>query len=350
MRALALVTDAWGAPGGIGQFNRDFLGALACMPEAKEVHVLVRSGSGATPPGIVQARAHSSRVAFAAHALAAAGRGRWDVVFCGHLFLLPVAAIAARLAGAPLWLQLHGIEAWRAPHSLACRLVKSVQLVTSVSRFTRERFLGWAALEPERVKVLPNTVEERFIAKAQRDSHEGKVLLTVSRLSRAERYKGHDRVIESLPLLLSRHPGLRYLIAGDGDDRPRLEALALEHGVASSVEFLGHVPDDVLPALYRGADVFVMPSTGEGFGIVFLQALASGLPVIAGATDGSRDPLRDGREGTLLSDMHPAAVASAIDGAFAHAQCGGGWGVFVPDNFRSHVAALAAPLLAGAQG
>jgi phosphatidylinositol alpha-1,6-mannosyltransferase len=347
MRALALVTDAWGASGGIGQFNRDFLGALAGMLHTEEVRVLVRSGSGITPANIVQAPAHRSRGAFAAHGLATAARGGWDVVFCGHLFLLPAAVIAARLARAPLWLQLHGIEAWRAP-PLARRLVKRAQLVTSVSRFTRERFLAWAALEPERVKVLPNTVEDRFTVTKPHEPHADRILLTVSRLSRAERYKGHDRVIEALALLSLRHPRLRYVIAGEGDDRPRLEALARLCGVAANVHFVGHVPDEALPSLYRSADVFVMPSTGEGFGIVFLQALASGVPVVAGAADGSRDPLRDGNEGTLLDDMQPAAVAAAIERALANPRSGSGWHAFAPENFRAHVSSLAAELVAGA--
>ena len=102
------------------------------------------------------------------------------------------------------------------------------------------------------------------------------------------------------------------MIAGDGDGRPSLELLAGQLGVRDSVRFVGHVPDDDLPDLYRAADLFVMPSTGEGFGIVFLQAMASGIPVIGGDGDGGRDPLRDGRDGALVSSREPCAVARAI--------------------------------------
>ena len=103
------------------------------------------------------------------------------------------------------------------------------------------------------------------------------------------------------------------MIAGDGDDRHHLEECAAREGVRDVVRFVGHVPDDELPDLYRAADVFVMPSTGEGFGIVFLQALASGLPVMGGDGEGSRDPLRDGADGALVTAVEPGAIVSGIE-------------------------------------
>ena len=106
--------------------------------------------------------------------------------------------------------------------------------------------------------------------------------MTVSRLASSERYKGHDRVIRSLPRVLLKHPETIYLIVGDGDDRPRLEALASEFGVRDKVRFAGLVAGEELPDYFRLADVFVMPSTGEGFGIVFLEAMACGIDVIGG--------------------------------------------------------------------
>jgi len=94
--------------------------------------------------------------------------------------------------------------------------------------------------------------------------------MTVSRLSHFDSYKGLDRVIRILPRLLEQHPETIYLIVGDGEDRLRLGKLALEYGVAKKVQFPGLIPPDELPDYFRLADVFVMPSTGEGFGFVFL--------------------------------------------------------------------------------
>jgi phosphatidylinositol alpha-1,6-mannosyltransferase len=102
------------------------------------------------------------------------------------------------------------------------------------------------------------------------------------------------------------------VIVGDGDDRPRLEALARERGLAGRVHFAGQVSDSELPDYYRLADVFVMPSTKEGFGIVFLEAAASGLPVIGGDRDGSADALADGAIGAMVDPDDDAALDRAI--------------------------------------
>jgi phosphatidylinositol alpha-1,6-mannosyltransferase len=118
------------------------------------------------------------------------------------------------------------------------------------------------------------------------------MLLTVGRLDRRERYKGHDRIIELLGDLAQDGLNPRYVIAGDGEDRGRLEALATRLGVGGRVGFLGRTPSADLPALYHAADLFVLASTGEGFGIVLLEALAL-------AAGGAPDPLADGELGRL---------------------------------------------------
>jgi glycosyltransferase involved in cell wall biosynthesis len=138
------------------------------------------------------------------------------------------------------------------------------------------------------------------------------VLLTVSRLASVDRYKGHDQIIRALPRVLHEHAETIYMIVGEGDDRQRLEALAAECGVAECVYFVGAVSPDELPDYYRLADLFVMPSTGEGFGIAFLEAMASGIPVVGGNRDGSLDPLGDGRFGAAVDPQDGDALASAI--------------------------------------
>jgi phosphatidylinositol alpha-1,6-mannosyltransferase len=254
----------------------------------------------------------------------------------------------------PVWLQLHGIDAWE--HSTAPRrwAAERSTLVTCVSRHTRRRVLGWCNLPPHRVRVLPDTVDPRFCfgppdpALADRLGLAGKrVVLTVGRLASSEAYKGHDRVLRCLPGLLARQPDLIYAIAGDGDDRPRLERLARELGVESRVRFLGYVSDAELPGLYRLADVFAMPSTGEGFGIVYLQALASGTPVVAGSGDASVDPLRDGQLGRLVDPESGAALAAAIEAALGERAVPGAVAPFSRENFGRAVARLLDGLEAG---
>lgn len=323
LRILALVTDAYGAGGGIAQYNRDLFRALSQSANVDEIVILPRNGQASTQdvsPKVRQLQARPGKLAFALRALRAMRQhGPFDVIFCGHLYMAPLGALLSKTTDTPVWLQLHGIEAWQRPKPLQRWAAERAQLITAVSRHTRRLFLGWASCAPATVKVLPNTVDERFSSGPKPDSlldhyqlRGKKVLLTVSRLAASERYKGHDRVIRAVAELRNAHPDIVYVVAGDGDDRPRLEKLADELGVAEPVRFIGHVPDSELPNLYRSADVFIMPSTGEGFGIVFLQALASGIPVIGGDSDGSRDPLRDGLDGHLVSSTSSKALPEAI--------------------------------------
>jgi phosphatidyl-myo-inositol dimannoside synthase len=323
LRVLALVTDAFGGHGGIAQYNRDCLSSLAAFDLIGEVVVLPRQTSapaGELSAGIRQLRPIQGRLTYSLAALGAAIVHRpIDIVFCGHLFIAPLATLIAKLLGARLWVQVHGIEAWQEPSWLDRRALETAALITSVSRYTRRRLLAGIAIDPAQVKVLPNTVDPRFRPGPKceglldRYNARGKkVLLTVARLSSLERYKGHDLVIRTLPRVLRDYPEMLYLIVGDGDDRARLEALAVEFGVAEKVRFAGHIDAEKLPDYFRLADIFVMPSAGEGFGIVFLEAMASGIPVIGGNQDASLDPLADGVLGTAVNPVNQEQLASAI--------------------------------------
>lgn len=323
MNILALVTEAWNGRGGIAQYNRDLLGALAEHPAVESIQVLARHvpDAGEQLPGKMQMSGALGKVGFALHALAAAARlERPFIVFCGHLNLAPLAYLLGRLWHAPVWLQVYGIDAWQRPSPMRAHAVERAQLITAISRHTRSRLLTWARIGQNQVKVLPCTVSERFSPGPKHEdlvarfALEGKkVLLTVGRLSAQEQYKGHDRVIRALPELLARHPKICYLIVGDGDDRGRLETLVREMGVPGQVVFTGAVAQVELPDYYRLADVFVMPSTGEGFGIAFLEAAASGSLVVGCGVDGSRDALREGQLG-IMAAPSPSGVFDAVDG------------------------------------
>jgi phosphatidylinositol alpha-1,6-mannosyltransferase len=271
-----------------------------------------------------------------------------DFVFCGHLRMAPLAAVICRVLNVPLWLQIHGVDVWHEFSALQHRAVESATLVTSVSRHTRRRLLHWAGIDPARVKVLPNTVKSQYQPGPkpghllERHAVGGKkVLLTVSRLSSLERYKGHDRVIRTLPRVLKQRPDTIYLIVGDGDDRPRLESLTVECGVRENVQFAGLVPEEELPDYFRLADVFVMPSAAEGFGIVFLEAMATGIRVIGGSRDGSRDALCDGALGTLVDPGNGEELASAIIAALDDpTRTGDRTTRFKPDLFKEYLDAL----------
>jgi phosphatidylinositol alpha-1,6-mannosyltransferase len=308
LNLLALVTDAFGGRGGIAQYNRDLLAAIASA-EAASVRVLPRLAPDpvATPPRISQAPPRLHRGRYAASALRAAFTEPVDVVFCGHLYLAPLCALIARLTRAKLIVQMHGIEAWPRPTRLHRAAVEAADLVLCVSRFTRACVLGWAAIAPERVMVLPNTVRAAFAPgdgstfRAASGLQDKRVLLTVGRMDVREGYKGHGLVINAIPQLIAAGHDVVYLIVGDGDDRERLESCARQAGVAERVRFLGAVQMPELIEIYRAADLFVMPSTGEGFGIAFLEAMASGIPALGLDAAGAKDALADGELGVLVS-------------------------------------------------
>lgn len=351
LQILALVTGAFGESGGIAQYNRDLLSALAKSEYVESVDILPRQGwtSSALPQKLLQREPATGKLAYVVQAYRLARQKDLGLIFCGHINLLPLANWLARKLDAPVWLQIHGIDACCQPKRIKQEHFKQVMMVTAVSRYTCQRFQAWANLAPHRVKVLPNTVgtpAERLPVNdlAVRLGVEGKkILLAVGRLAASEGYKGQDRVICCLPVLREQTP-IVYLIAGDGDDRPRLQALAKERGVVDEVVFLGQVSDDELDALYRLADLFVMPSTGEGFGIVFLEAMAWGTPALGLNGDGSSDPLQDGRLGMAVE---PSILCLAIEEALARPPqpelAARVQQIFGRQNFARHIESLIAP-------
>jgi len=192
--------------------------------------------------------------------------------------------------------------------------------VLSISRVTTERFAAWSGFPPKAILELPPCIDLAGFSPGPRDPAlearyglEGKrVVMTFGRLVSQARAKGMDEVLAVMPALLARQPDLTYLIAGDGPDRSRLEGLARSPALDGHVVFTGRIDEAEKAAHYRLADVYAMPSRGEGFGIVLLEAMACGVPVIASSRDGGRDAARDGQLGRLVDPDDPAALEAAI--------------------------------------
>jgi phosphatidyl-myo-inositol dimannoside synthase len=304
MSIVFLVTDAYGGHGGIALFNREL---CATMDEPVTVIPrVVRGPIGDVPPHVTFVADAAKGPLSYMQALVAARRSKPKLVICGHLNLLPVAAFDHPL------LVVHGIEAWkkrRAPLG-KCRGI------VSVSALTRDRLLAWSGYGGP-TYVLPNAVhlEHYGIRPRRRDLVERyrlegrRVLLTVGRLESAERSKGFDEVLEVLRELPE---DVVYVIAGGGNDFPRLQAKAHALGLSERVVFTGLFDEQDKPDLYNLADAYVMPSRGEGFGFVFLEAMACGVPVIGSKADGGREALRDGELGLLVEPTNPAELRAAI--------------------------------------
>lgn len=202
------------------------------------------------------------------------------------------------------------------------RFLAQVPQVVAVSGFTRDQLVA-RGVPPERIRVIPNAVDtERFVP-AGKDPllvekwglAGKKVILTLARM---ELRKGHDQVIRGLPEILRRVPQAHYLICGTGEEEARLRKMASEMDLTPHVTFGGPVPEADLVKVYNLADVFVMPNrrldngVNEGFGIVFLEAGACGIPVVGGRDGGVPDAIRDGETGFLVDGGCTGEIAEAV--------------------------------------
>jgi phosphatidylinositol alpha-1,6-mannosyltransferase len=326
MRFLAMVPEAFGGFGGIAVYNRDFLTALAELHLCEKVTVLprlIRHAPAPLPARVeLRKKAANSKLRYVCELLRIlVKREKYDVVLCGHINLLPLSWIASHILGAKHVLFIHGIDAWNSTgRQLSDRLAARTDLVISISQITKQRFLSWSAVREDRVRLLPNAIriEEYGVGEKpryleQRYRLEGKkVLMTLARLQANERQKGLDEMLEILPDLLIGEQNLMYLIVGDGDDRQRLESKAASLGLNQHVVFAGRIAEAEKADHYRMADVFVMPGRQEGFGFVFLEAMASGIPVVASSLDGSREAVLNGEIGELANPDDRETVIRAI--------------------------------------
>jgi len=337
LRLLMLLTDAFGGHGGIAKFNRDFLEALDKTGNVDRTRALprliLRTPLEEIPESVIyDRRAAKGKFSFIKRALYLGGLGnRFDVVICAHINLILPAVLAAKAQGARLALIMHGVEIWTPPRDpMARALAGKVDAAISVSRLSAQRFMAWSKLPSEKVSILPNCVDLDVFVPKQRDPellrryglYSRKVIMTLGRLESKERFKGFDQVIAVLPRLRARFPDLVYLIVGDGPDRARLEELAKTTGVGDQVIFTGMISEDEKVAHYNLADAYVMPSVGEGFGIVLLEASACGTPIVGSNADGSREALLNGELGKLIDPTNLNELLDAVTAALVNGKRG----------------------------
>lgn len=328
--------DLFSATGGIQAFCRHFIEALHGEVPPSQTRVLIKNDSlQAILPGNesypINACGDWSQPwrtpRFAFECLRQAQRERPSLVISMHLHFSPLALAIRESFGIPYVLMAYGIEAWRNNSALRQKSLRKADLVLAISRYTRDWLIEKEGVNPERVQILaPTYTAQQFSisSKPQRLMEkynlnvENPVILTICRLVEEERYKGYDQIIKAMPQILSEVPNARYLIVGKGPDRPRIEKLIAEVGVQDAVTLVGFVPDEELADYYNLCDLFAMPSKAEGFGIVYLEALACGKPVLAGNKDGSRDALADGELGILVDPDDVGEIAREMIQVITH--------------------------------
>ena len=326
MKTIVLIPDAFGGRGGIAKFNRDFLTSLCTYNQVKEVIAIPRrivDPLDSLPKKLTYVTSGlNGKISYALAILRTVQQNRkFDLIVCGHINFLPFAYLVSIWTKTPIFIVLHGIEAWQSsPNWLANNLVNQIDGLISVSELTQNRFLNWARIDNVKKIILPNTVNLNSYRPADKNHKllkfyqlEGKlVLLTLGRLDHKERYKGFDEVLQVLPTLINEIQNIVYMVVGEGSDRQRLEGKVKFLGLEKYVIFTGFVPEAEKADYYRLADAFVMPSKGEGFGIVFLEAMACGIPVVASKFDGSREAVRNGLLGILVNPDDPEEVKAGI--------------------------------------
>lgn len=330
-RFLVLATDAF-ERGGVGRCTRTLLEALGESYGRDRVGLLSVWGSDAdalpsvrwlerdAPEGPGPVRL-ARRISFSLKALREARRWRRNlVIVANHPHLAPLAQIAAAVSGAPFAVWAHGFEAWCPERRSVRGSMARADQVWTVSRFTADRMEENGVVPPGRIRVLRHAVPSEMELTARQAVGQEPVVLTVARLTRDHAYKGVDTLIEVWPEVTATVPDARLEVVGDGDDRGRLEAMAVERDVDGDVRFRGHVSDAELEDAYGRARLFALPGRteggddprGEGFGLVFLEAAAAGLPVVAGRAAGSVEAVEHGETGFLVDPEDPSDVARRV--------------------------------------
>ncbi len=242
-----------------------------------------------------------------------------DWMLYSHLGLARVHRFVPRRWRRPYAVFLHGIEVWDDALSHDRRTaLRGARLRLANSSYTARRVV---ATHPDAGNVVacPLALLPEKAAAADRAGDHAVVsalgphgVVIIGRMNADERYKGHDELIECWPIVLESVPDARLLVVGTGSDRERLIRKAAAAGVSDAVLFPGFVEDATRDALLAQAAVFAMPSRGEGFGIVYLQAMRAGTVCVGSTVDAAGDVIVDGETGRLVDPADRQAVANAI--------------------------------------
>ena len=328
--------------GGIQSYVKDIFQAYTTLPNANGAVFLLRDEVTENPFASDRLRFHYLKTTSVA-----LGRVRLTItlltyllrhypthVYCGHVHLAPLVQIICRALGIPYTILTYGKEVWEMLPTQKRQALQNADRIWTISRYSRDRACESNGIDPDKFSLLPCVVDGDVFTPGEASSKlianynlaNAKVLMTVARLWSGDPYKGVDITIRALPEIAKAFPLIKYLVIGRGDDQPRLAQLAADLGVSDRVIFAGFVATADLVAHYRLADAYVMPSQ-EGFGIVYLEAMACGIPVLAGDADGSAEPLQDGKLGWAVPHRDPAAVAKAVIAILSgdDQRCNGVW-------------------------
>jgi phosphatidyl-myo-inositol dimannoside synthase len=238
-------------------------------------------------------------------------RRRFGLVVLWHMDLLKLLPFF-RLGSARVILILQGIEAWRRRRWPERTLLERVDLFISISDYTWQRFkqvYPEYAVAPHRTVLLGvgSPLQEPTPAPGPVPA-----ALMLGRLAKSEDYKGHRQMLEAWPLVLQRLNEAQLWIAGDGDLRQELQRVAAERQLGESVRFLGFVTEERKQELVRQCRTMAVPSRGEGFGLVYLEAMRMGRPCLVSTLDAGQEVVRPPTHGLAVDPHDRARLADAL--------------------------------------
>lgn len=250
----------------------------------------------------------------------------FNQIILGHVNLAPIGClIKIFYPKKNIVLITHGIEVWKPLKGLKKLIFSNADLILTVSNFTKDKLIQVQKINSTKIRLFYNTIDPYFIPpstfisdsslrKRYNLKEDDFVLFTLTRISSKEKYKGYDIVLKCLPQVVRKIPNVKYLIAGkyDEGEKERLDEIIKKLSLENVVLFAGYIKDQEVKDHFQMSDLFIMPSKGEGFGIVFIEAMACGLSVIAGNADGSVDALQNGKLGTLVNPLSVNEIAEAI--------------------------------------
>lgn len=255
-----------------------------------------------------------------------------DAVILSHVHLLSIAYLIKRLRpGTKVYLIAHGIEIWKKFPEPKLKALKRLDKIICVSKFTAEKIKKTHGIDPGKLEVLNNCLDPFYYF--HKDFNKPKdllqrygltedhtILMSLCRLSSSEKYKGYDNTLAILPELVKKYPKLQYLLAGkyDEEEKIRIDKLISKYQITDHVKLLGFVDEAEVSDHFLLSDIFLLPSKKEGFGIVFIEAMASGLSVLGGNKDGSVDALKNGELGKLVDPDNLEEIETALADMLAH--------------------------------
>jgi phosphatidylinositol alpha-1,6-mannosyltransferase len=325
-RKVLVLAPSLNGIGGVQNYTRTLVEALQDVLGNDRVRmVAVPEEARARRDGPPALRT-SAKIRFFVSAIASAILWRPDLVICAHIGVAPVGRFIQRFTGVPYWVVLYGIEVWGNLTAAKRDALRDAARLVAITRFTLDATIKRHSLGEAAAIILPPTLPRKGTPSPKTNdgaSVESRrpMVLTVGRIAASERYKGHDVMLEAWPSVLHRVPEAEYWIVGDGDDRGRLELQAQESGIAGSLRFRGSVSPEELAVCYDRCCVFALPARteldgpvprGEGFGIVFLEAMARGKPVVGPRVGAPAEFISSGEHGLLVDPTDPREVADAL--------------------------------------